>query len=440
MFAPFMPHQLTGAAFLAPRGFALLADGMGLGKSASSILAADKIGAEKILVFCPAAVRNTWAREFDKWQNPGTRSVTVLEGRPQESPGDGVTIASHDSLSYPASAAHLRAGAPYDIIIADELHNFRTMDAERTKMMLGPYGAWTWAKRFWGLTGTPMVNSSADLWPIVFGPMRQNVAWWDFCVKYANMQPSFEGPKPVGIKNAGELADLLRPHFLRRTLESVGITLPPLMINHVPMAIPPAALSEVMAGLEDWTPARLHLALENNDELRDAALARVRQALGLAKAHAVATHVHSLLMGGHGPAVVFFQHTAVRKALYGMLGPSGSKFQVSWIDGKITRPQLAAAESWFQAGKLDILLVQLQAGSTGLTLHRSNRVVVAELPWTAMTLHQAVKRCHRLGTKYAVTAEVMRAQGCWLEDILATTVARKHLAAETLLGLLTSSS
>ncbi len=430
------PHQHTGAAFLAERRFGLLADSMGIGKTACAIIAADTVQARRILVICPAVVRTNWEDEILTWQKM-PRTVTTVEGRPRQPPGDGVTIVSHASLADKGSVAVLQKGGPYDAIIIDESHELRQFDAARTRNMFAPGGLLEQANRLWCLTGTPVVNSAADLWPLAFGPMRMQVSWWDWCMRFATLKPVGNGDvRPIGIREPGGLADLFRPVLLRRTPESVGVRLPPLAVHDVPLPADPTVLARAMAGLEHWNPQRLALALDEQDELRDSAMASVRRALGMAKATAVAEHVHAILAAGDGPVVAFFQHTDVRRAMHAALVAHGHT--VSWIDGTVTRPQLRAAKDWFQAGKLDVLLVQTQAGGVGLTLTRAHRAVVGELPWTAVALHQAIKRIHRIGQTAACTADVIRLQGCWLEDALASTVGRKHRASEDFLGRLTT--
>lgn len=434
-----MPHQLTAAAFLAARGPALLWDDMGLGKSASTIAGADQAGCHKILVCCPAAVRPHWAREFARWQTVH-RTIDLVEGNPKTPPAGGVTIVSHAALSTLSTVAVLQRGAPYDLIIVDEIHGMKTHDSRRTRSLLDASdGAWRWAWRIWGLTGTPMVNSAGDLWPMLAGPFHHGQSWWEFVCKFTELKPGFSGPTPSGIKNATDLANILRPHVLRRTLDSVGIELPSLTVEQVTIGIDPGALATAMGGLADWTPQRLQMALDANDDIRDEALSRVRHALGLAKIISTANYVTELMDQGCGPIVVFFQHTEVRRQLYEILSGLGG-FKVSWIDGKITPAQLTAAESWFQAGELDILLAQTQAAGQGLTLHRANTCVLSELPWTSVAVQQAIKRTHRIGQTRPCVAHILRANACWLEDILSSVVSRKQRASDNLLNLLTSTN
>ena len=431
-----MPHQITAAKFLAARGPALLWDDPGLGKTWSAVAGADLAGCRKILVTCPAAVKPHWAREFQNRQQI-ERPVTLVDGSPKTPPDGGVTIVSHATFSNQAALDVISQGEPYDLMIVDELHQYSQYASQRTRNLLAiNNGAWKHTWRLWGLTGTPVVNSAADLWPTLAGPFQHDQTWWDFVNRFAEMKQ--DGLVPSGLKNAQELAQVLRPHVLRRTLDSVGIALPPLHEQHLAVTLPPAALADAMAWLSKWTPQRIASVLEAGGEIRDEDIARVRHALGLAKVEETAKYIWYLAQQGALPIVVFFQHTVVRTALHRVLSHWGLK--TSWIDGKITPSQLTAAESYFQDGRIDVLLAQTQAAGQGLTLHRANTCVVAELPWTAVALQQAQKRIHRIGQTRVCGAHVLHAQNCWLEDILANVVSKKHKAAENLLSLLTTAN
>jgi len=432
-------HQETAAAFLSERRFAYLADEPGLGKTRSVVLAADRLKIRRILVACPGAVRRVWEAEFELWQSID-RQIVVEEGRLSVPPGRYVTtVVSHAALSHPTSMAYLCAGAPYDLLVVDEAHEYRRFDAARTKLLFGAGGLAGLASRVWLVSGTPVINSAGDLYPLVYGALRSPIGWMDFCSHYCEMRPdTFSGVKPVGVRNTAELADGLRPHLLRRTIASLGIKLPPLTIERSVLPVNPVEVAQAMAGLEDWTPQRLVLALADTDELRDAAIARVRRALGIAKAPAAAAYIEWLLHLGEGPVVAFFQHTDVRKEVYARLHWVGRR--VSWIDGTVTKIQLQAAQDWFRAGRLDVLLVQTQAGGQGLTLTRSHRGVMIELPWTSTAVEQAVKRIHRISQTVACAADILLAKDCWLDDVLAMVVERKRRAGDELLALLTSNA
>jgi SWI/SNF-related matrix-associated actin-dependent regulator of chromatin subfamily A-like protein 1 len=431
-------YQHRGAEFLAARGFAMLWDEPGCGKTASTIAGADLAGARKVLVLCPAVVREHWASEIVRWSRYA-RQVDVVAGRANKAPGPDVTIVSHATLAHKGAIAAVRAGAPYDLVIVDEAAEFRDFSAARTRALFAPApdGLWSWTNRLWLLTGTPLVNSAADLYPVFHGPLRSNGTWFEFCLKFTEVRQGFDGPHPTGVKDARSLAELLRPHTLRRTLDSVGIHLPPLATVGRMLQLPPAALQEAMAGLEGWSPERVRAALQEKDELQDAAISRVRRALGIAKVQGLIDLVGSNHMVGLGPQVVFFQHTDTRRMMEEVLGQC---LRIGRIDGQVTRKALREAEQGLQAGNIDVLFVQTQAGGMGLTLTRANHAVVAELPWTSMALEQAVKRVHRRTQTRPCTAEIVRAQDCWLDDVLASVVGRKRQASNELLSLMTTGS
>ena len=149
----------------------------------------------------------------------------------------------------------------------------------------------------------------------------------------------------------------------------------------------------------------------------------------VAKAPSAARWIAGRLREGRGPIVAFYHHTDVREALYDALTPD---YRVAWISGGISGAQLTAAERWFQDGRIDVLLVQTQAGGMGLTLTRANWVVVTELPWTAAALWQAIKRCHRMTQTRDVVAEILSAD-CWLEKIMLNVVAAKKSMSHEIL-------
>ena len=79
------PYQVEGVAFLAGTGRALLADDMGLGKTLQAISAAvwlrEHEGVRKILIICPASLKQQWAREIVRFTDLDTQ---VIQGPPPQ--------------------------------------------------------------------------------------------------------------------------------------------------------------------------------------------------------------------------------------------------------------------------------------------------------------------------------------------------------------------
>jgi SWI/SNF-related matrix-associated actin-dependent regulator 1 of chromatin subfamily A len=438
------PHQQTGLEFLAQRNFACLWDLPGLGKTAQAIRAADAVAARKILVICPAAVRSIWEDELRLWQTTA-RPVTTIDGYLIEPPGDGVTIVSHACLSHMPKGGLppgqfswplILQGAPYDVIILDEQHlGFKDPGAKRANAFFRGLCN-NKARHVWCLTGTPFVNSAADLWMLMAFGAKEPYSRNDWESQFTIRKPDKYDPrgfKPTGIRQTEKLAHNLKPYALRRTLDSVGIKLPKLTIDESYFSLPPEKSLPLMQQLSHFSPRQIERMLVFGNEPKEKALAQIRRELGVAKADYAVELINASVRAADGPLVVFFQHTDVRNKLLQLLRP----YRLAVIDGKTPPGKIREARSIFDANELDILLVQLDAGGVGLNLTRSHRVIVTELPWTAVTLFQAIKRVHRIGQTAPCQAILIQAQNIWLEDLLAKTVSRKAHAADQLLNLMT---
>lgn len=72
---PLREHQKSAVKFLVTNKRCILADGMGLGKSSSAIVASLAAGCEKILVITTASLKSTWKREISLYEDPENLSV-----------------------------------------------------------------------------------------------------------------------------------------------------------------------------------------------------------------------------------------------------------------------------------------------------------------------------------------------------------------------------
>jgi SNF2 family DNA or RNA helicase len=121
----------TGSA----RG-ALLADGMGLGKTASAVVAAARARMHRVLVVCPKSAISDWVREIDDWHaRPGV--VRVLPGQPHLDFGVGWALTNYEQLE--RFAADLRRRR-WDLLILDEAQALKEPERRRTILVHG--GVW----------------------------------------------------------------------------------------------------------------------------------------------------------------------------------------------------------------------------------------------------------------------------------------------------------
>lgn len=100
------PHQEEGIRFLVGKKKAILAHGMGLGKSITAIVASMVDSYKKILVICPASLKENWKREISLFNDK--KDITIVEG-------------------------HNWDDNKYTIINYDILKNFYTVPTEKVK-------------------------------------------------------------------------------------------------------------------------------------------------------------------------------------------------------------------------------------------------------------------------------------------------------------------
>lgn len=424
------PYQEEGAKWLAKRKVALLADEMGLGKSAQAIRAADAIGARSILVVCPATLRHNWIREFQKFSNSQISLTPVLDGntRPLNHSEISSWVSSYDLVAK-RPQDYVR---PWELVILDEAHYLKNPDTKRTQALFGKHRIVHQAKRVWALSGTPMPNHPGELWSLLhlFGATPKR--YWDFVNTYCNTISHTYGTQIVGAKREKipELKSLLSKIMLRRRKEEVMRDLPPIRfadlvvyppkegvpIDLLEMAFPRYYLPSANEDLFQREIAKEETLLKsfleklheadratfNQGELQamSASIATLRRYTGLLKVPAIVDIVAEELRYDAYPKIVIFAiHTTVIDTLRERL----HEFGAVTIYGKTPIEKRQKHIDKFQTNpKCRVLIGQIQAAGTGITLTASNQVLFAEQSFVPGENAQAAMRCHRIGQKNPV--------------------------------------
>lgn len=413
------PYQAQGAAFLASRRFAFLADGMGLGKTVQAIAACSKIAAARVVVVCPAVARVNWQREFDVW----AAQLSV-----------NVRIVSYDKLAVSKIDQDQICEFKPDVLILDEAHYLKTRTTKRTKTIYGSppgtAGILKSAARVWLLSGTPCPNNAGEiwphlrsLWPELITRAEKPLSYAEFLVRYCHIQDTPFGPKILGNKNKDELREILSQIMLRRRAEDVLKDLPPMVWQS--MTVEADAVVNDLAALEsDIAVAALREALYADGVIEGAsiALASLRRVTGQAKAPLAARMIADEIdAGAYDKIVVFAQHLDVIKLLVDNL----SEYGVVSITGSTPPAQRQNAIDEFQANpRVRVFVGQLQACSTAITLHASNQVLFVEQSWTPAENAQAAKRCHRIGQNRPVFVRMLGLAKS-VDEAVAKVLARK---------------
>lgn len=147
---------------------------MGLGKTVITLTAVNELKynrfqVKKVLIIAPKKVAEaTWALEAAKWDHLSLLRINTVLGtqkariRALNTPGD-IYIINRENVSWLVD--YYGHSWPFDMVIVDELSNFKSHSAKRFKSLKLVRNK---VSRMVGLTGTPRPNTSQDLWAQVY--------------------------------------------------------------------------------------------------------------------------------------------------------------------------------------------------------------------------------------------------------------------------------
>lgn len=385
------PYQIEGINFLSCQNFASLWDEPGLGKSFQTLMAIKNIDASMVLIICPASVRLVWAAECNK---VGMKCNVILKKSDDVKPG--INIVSYDGA---ANALYDKLMIfDWDLLVLDEEHFVKSHKAKRTRAIFGKKmdrkdGLSSKAARIWGLTGTPMPNHPAELYPMlrakfpdaILNGNQQAMTYWQFVGRYCNTFDNGFGVQITGGKNLNKLRDELRGRVKRRKKKDVAKDLPKIQYEILPVEgnlrhLPEDELKEVQGCLNTEEPLKELKKIGTH-------IAALRRYTGMSKVKSVIKWIEE---SDHDKIVIFAHHKSVIDELCEM-------DDTVHINGLCTQKQRENAVEEFQNGSAKRFVGQIQAAGTGLTLTAANTLIFVEYSWVPSENRQAADRIHRIG-------------------------------------------
>ena len=360
------------------------------------------------LVVCPSSLSLNWQNEANKFANK--LKTLVIKGslsdrkrQIKEIDKYDLVITSYDLLKRDIEL-YEKEDYNFRFIIADEaqyLKNSNTQNAKSIKKIK--------AETRYALTGTPIENSLAELWSIFDFIMP------GYLFSYRKFKNTYEMPIIKGEdENAMQkLKMLIEPFVLRRTKKEVLKELPDktvtvlnnemceeqrnLYINYLARAKQEVAEKVKLNGYEK---SKMQIL---------AALTRLRQICchpglfindyneGSSKLEQCMEIIKEAVKSGH-KILLFSGYTS----MFEIIEKELNKEQIQYL--KLTGStkvdeRIKMVDEFNQNSEIQVFLISLKAGGTGLNLTGADMVIHYDPWWNLSTENQATDRAYRIGQK-----------------------------------------
>ncbi len=443
--ATLRPYQERGVAWLAEMAElglgGVLADDMGLGKTIQllAVHLARRDGAREAgtapaptLVICPVTLIANWEREAARFApDVPVRRFHGTERSLEDVSPDELVLTTYGVVRRDAESL---AEVAWGLVVADEAQAVKNPLA-RTARRLRTIDA---QARF-ALTGTPVENRLSELWalldwttPGLLGPLER------FRHEVAVPVERHRDPEATEA-----LARLVRPFVLRRRKidPEVISDLPPktetdrtVLLTTEQATLYRALSTEILERIEQQEEgiARRGLIFKLLAGLKQIcdhpALYLEQQAplQGRSGKFEATLELLELVAQEGDAALLFTQYVQMGKLLEVGLQELG--LRVAFLHGRVSLRRRQEMVDAFQGGELDVLLLSLKAGGTGLNLTAATQVVHYDRWWNPAVEDQASDRAWRIGQDRPVQVHRMVCEGTLEERIAEMLVAKRELA------------
>ena len=413
------PYQEAGIKWLSVlhkyRLGGILADDMGLGKTLEVISFLEGLKEEKpSLIIAPKSVIYNWLGEFKRWAPEleasvidGTKDERIKAIAKIKNNKKSFFITSYDSLRNDEA---LYKNKQFEILIVDEAQYIKNGAALKSKAVR----ALNASSRI-ALTGTPIENSMADLWAI-----------FDFLMPgYLDSFNIFKTRYILAgdqVKARASLSKKITPFLLRRTKAEVLKDLPKKTTEIITITMNDEARRYYDAILIDtrnkikqkredptkgdkYSEKGLFSVLPLLTRLREVCVDPSAFLDGFSEESAkmmyALSYIGVALEAGH-KVLVFSSFTKVLDHLSLLLKEAGTKSYYIY-GGVEADDRLSMAESFNTKNDVNVMLVSLKAGGTGLNLHGADIVLHLDPWWNVAAEEQATDRAYRIGQKRPVS-------------------------------------
>lgn len=315
-----------------------------------------------------------------------------------------------------------------EMIIFDEIQCCKSSSSQQGKalLLLSKY-----VKYFYGLTGTPLMNSPLDLYVPLKLVDKEKSNLYGFSRRYANYG-GFGGYEIVSYKNLSELQQKLDSVSLRKKKSDV-LNLPPkIYIDEY------VELGKKQRKIYDDV---LKMIMENIDEISLSPdplgqMIRLRQATAdtsilsstiheSAKIDRLKEIVKEIVDNGDS-CLIFSSWTTVTDILEKEL----REYKMAVITGKV-KDRERQKKKFMEDDSCHILIGTIAAMGTGLTLTKATTVIFMDEPYTRAAKEQAEDRAHRIGTTSSINIITLMAKDT-IDEYIHKLVMKKGVMSDSI--------
>lgn len=408
-------YQQHGVEFLEKSGFrALLADGMGLGKTIQVLLSVRYHWEDltPTIYIVKSSLKYQWAAEYMKWALTAERQADlsnmpyiVTDGKMPILPGFKAYFISMDALKTQCEA--LAALNPR-LLVVDESHNFKNPETARA-IHLKKLASLTAVPHILCTSGTPILNRADEFFttlnllkPERFHSMKNFQHRW--------LEPNEKG-KYTKIKSwaLDDWQATIKPFILRREKREVLKDLPPFSRNFKFFEIEdPKLKAQYNSELVSLEKLMSTIASQNGFNSIFACLNRLRQLTGIAKVKPILEDVSDFLDGYETDKLIIgCHHKAVAAGLHAGL----QEFSPVMISGNDSAESKNSKVEQFKDLTRRVAIVSTLACGEGLNLQFCNNMILAEREWNAAKEEQLEGRIDRFGQLQNTSADYYLAKG-----------------------------
>lgn len=415
-------YQRQGVAWLLRHKRALLADDMGLGKTAQALAAARRLirsgEVSWVLVVAPRSLLANWAWEARRWAPELTTATAISTGRGREESWQRLVrrahllLTSYEQLRDPAAA--LVRNSP-DLIIADEAHRLRKIEALSTRGFRGLR-----VKRLWALTGTPIERDAEDI-----------------AVLMSLLEPTRFSPDDKSMHPTA-LRARLRPYLLRRRKEDVLDELPTVIESTETLDLTDNQRTAYKRAIKDHSLKSEEGFLPLFNRLRS--ICDIDENTGSSSKLDRIIELLTDIISFDEKAVVFSYILEPLRALKRRLGENSQNIGNALLTGEMSlSDRTAVLQSFKENIETKVLLASTRIASEGLTLTQANHVIFINRWWNPSANAQARDRLVRIGQSRIVYAKSFICRGT-VEERLEEMLRDKKLTFNEIVGSLSQPS